>query len=58
MQNQHFAELTQNVCLYINLVALLRCLPSLDDKLERFVKKEWTKLLPNSSQTDYKQTID
>ena len=52
-QNQHFAELRQNVCLYIHVVVLLRCLPSLDDKLERFVTKKWKKRLPNSSQTDY-----
>ena len=38
-QNQHFAELRQKVCLYIHVVVLLTCLPSLDGKLERFVKK-------------------
>ena len=52
-QNQHFAELRQKVCLYIHVEVLQRCLPSLDDKLERFVTKKWKKWLPNSSQTDY-----
>ena len=52
-QNQHFAELRQKNCLYIHVVVLLTCLPSLDGKLERFVTKKWQKWLPNSSQTDY-----
>ena len=58
-QNQHFVKLKQKVCLYIHVVVLLTCLPSLDGKLERFVTKEWKKRLPNSSQTDYRpaQTI-
>ena len=53
-QNQYFAELRQKICLYIHVVVLLTCLPSLDGKLERFVTKKWQKWLPNSSQTDYK----
>ena len=52
-QNQHFAELRQKNCLYIHIVVLLTCLPSLDGKLECFVTKKWQKWLPNSSQTDY-----
>ena len=52
-QNLHFAELRQKICLYIHVVVLLTCLPSLDGKLERFVTKKWQKWLPNSSQTDY-----
>ena len=52
-QNQQFAELRQNVCLYIHVLVLQRGLPSLDGKLERFVTKKWKKRLPNSSQTDY-----
>ena len=52
-QNQHFAELRHKICLYIHVVVLLTCLPSLDGKLESFVKKKWQKWLPNSSQTDY-----
>ena len=43
MQNQHFAELRQKICLYIHVVVLLRCLPSLDGKLECFVPKEMGK---------------
>ena len=42
-QNQHFTELRQNNCLYIHVVVLLTCLPSLDGKLERFVTKKWQK---------------
>ena len=42
-QNQHFAELRQDVCLYIHVVVLLTYLPSLDGKLERFVTKKWQK---------------
>ena len=42
-QNQHFAELRQKICLYIHVVVLLTCLPSLDGKLERFVTKKWQK---------------
>ena len=42
-QNQHFAELRQRNCLYIHVVVLLTCLPSLDGKLERFVTKKWQK---------------
>ena len=42
-QNQHFAELRQKNCLYIHVVVLLTCLPSLDGKLERFVPKKWQK---------------
>ena len=40
-------------CLYIHVVVLLTCVPSLDGKIERFVTKKWQKWLPNSSQTDY-----
>ena len=40
-QNQHCAELRQKVCKYKHLVLLLRCLPSLDSKPERFVTKKW-----------------
>ena len=43
------------VCLYIHVVVLLRYLPSLDGKFERFVTKKWKKRLPNLSQTDYKK---
>ena len=53
-QNQHFAVLRQEVCLYIHVLVLQSGLPSLDGKLERFVTKKWKKRLPNSSQTDYK----
>ena len=56
-QNQHFAELRQINCLYIHVVVLLTCLPSLDGKLERFVTKRWQKGLPNLSQTDYSISI-
>ena len=52
-QNQHFAELTQKVCLYISV--LLRGLPSLDGILECFVRKKWKRTLPNLCQTDYRQ---
>ena len=50
---QHFAQLRQNVCLYIHVEVFQRGLPSLDGKLERFVTKKLKKRLPNSSQTDY-----
>ena len=40
--------------LYIHVVVLLLYLPSLDGKLEHFVTKKWKKLLPNTSQTDYR----
>ena len=54
-QNQHFAELRQTlICLYKHVKVLLRCLPSLDRKLERFVIKKWKKCLPKSSKTDYR----
>ena len=33
----------QKICLYIHVVVLLTCLPSLDGKLERFVTKMWQK---------------
>ena len=56
-RNQHFAVLRQKVCLSIHKVVLLRCLPSLDDKLEGFVAKKWEKRLPNSSQTDYSSSV-
>ena len=39
-ENQHFEELRQQVCLYIQAVVLLRHLPSLDGKLKRFVTKK------------------
>ena len=42
-QNQHFAELRQKICLYIHVVVLLTCLPSLDGKSEHFVTKKWQK---------------
>ena len=44
-QNQHFAELRQNVCLYTNAVVPQRDLPSLDGKFkfECFVTKIWKK---------------
>ena len=54
-QNQHFAQLRQNMCLYIHVVVLLTCLSSLDGKLELIVTKKWQKWLPNSSQTDYRR---
>ena len=44
-QNQHFAELRQKNCLYIHVVVLLTCLPSLDGKLERFVTKKVAKVI-------------
>ena len=50
-QNQHFAELRQNICLYIHVVVLLTCLPSLDGK--RFV----TKSGKSDCQTRVRQTI-
>ena len=46
-QNQHFAELRQGECLYIHIVVLLRCLPSLDGKLDRFVTKKMQKAVAN-----------
>ena len=36
-----------------NVVLLLRCLPSLEGQLERFVTNKLKKRLPNSSQADY-----
>ena len=36
-QNQTFEETSQNVCLYIHVVVLLRYWPSLDGKFKRFV---------------------
>ena len=42
-QIQHFAELRPKNCLYIHVVVLLTCLPSLDGKLKRFVTKKWQK---------------
>ena len=39
-QNQHFAELRKEVCLYIYVVVLQRGVPSLDGKLECFVTKK------------------
>ena len=51
-QNQHFAELRQNIRLYIHLVVLLTCLPSLDGKLERFVTNKSGKR-DCQTQTDY-----
>ena len=44
-KNQHFAELRQKICLYIHVVVLLTCLPSLDGKLERFVTKKVAKVI-------------
>ena len=52
-QNQHFAELRHNVCLYIHAVVLLRGLQSLEGKNKRFVGIKRKKLLAKSSQTDY-----
>ena len=44
----------KNVFIHTCKVVLLRCLPSLYGKLERFVtKKKWKKRLPKSSQRDY-----
>ena len=37
---QHFAELRQKVYLYIHVVVLGRCLPSLDGKIEHFVTEK------------------
>ena len=42
-QNQHFAEFRQKICVYVHVVVLVTCLPSLDGKLERFVTKKWQK---------------
>ena len=56
-QNQHFAELRQNVCLYIHVLVRQRGLLSLGGKLEQFVTKKCKKRLPNSSQTDYRQHL-
>ena len=53
-QNQHFPELRQKVCLYIHVVVLLKFLPSLDGKLERFVTKKNGK---SGCQTRVRQTI-
>ena len=41
-QNQHFAELRQKVCvyMYIHVVLLLTCLPSLDGKLHDMCRFE------------------
>ena len=39
VQNQHFSESRQKVCLYIHEVVLRRGLQSLGGKLERFVTK-------------------
>ena len=52
-QNQHFAELRQNVCFYIHAVVPLRGLPNLDGKNELFVGK---KRLAPPSQRDYGPT--
>ena len=50
-QNQHFAELRQKICLYIHVVVLLTCLPSLDGELERFVTKKVSKMITRVRQT-------
>ena len=52
-QNQHFAELRQEVCLYIHAVVPLRGLPSLNSKNELFVGKKKKKRLAQPSQADY-----
>ena len=44
-QNQHFAELSQKVYLYIHIVVLLRYMPSLDGKVERFVTNTMEKVV-------------
>ena len=44
-QNQHFAELSQKICLHIYVVVLLTCLPSLDGKLKRCVTKKVAKVI-------------
>ena len=44
-QNQHFAELRQKSCVYINALVLLRGLPSSEDKNELFVGKKRKKRL-------------
>ena len=44
-QKQHFAELRQKVYLYKHVVVLQRGLPSLDCKLERFVRKKMEKAI-------------
>ena len=44
-QNQHFAEFRQNICIYIHVVVLLTCVPSLDEKIERFVTKKVAKVI-------------
>ena len=41
-QNQHFAELTQNV----HVVVLIRCLPSLDDKLSQTIDEDEDPISP------------
>ena len=47
-QNQHFAALRQKVCVYIHVVVLLRCMPSLDV----------TKNGKSGCQTKVRQTIE
>ena len=37
-------EFRQKVCVYIHALVLLRDLPSLDGKLERFSHKKWGKM--------------
>ena len=53
-QNQHFAELRQNLCLNIHTVVLLKGLPSLEGKTNFFVGKKRKKRLAQPSQTDYR----
>ena len=58
VQNQHFAELRQIVCLYTHAVVLLRDVPSLEAKNEFFGGKKREKRLAHSCQTDYRSHIE
>ena len=46
-QNQHVAELSQQVCLNIQVLVRQRGLPSLDGKLRRFITEQRKKRFPN-----------
>ena len=55
INNKHFAELRQEVCLYIHAVVPLRGLTSLNSKNELFVGKKKKRQLAQPSQTDYRE---
>ena len=48
-----FCRVEEKVYVYIHIVVLLWCLPSLKGKRKRFVTEKWKKRLPNLSQADY-----